>query len=62
MVVQSSVRVSHRRNEATREYSDTSTAKAAGRSAGKWVLYKYLIVFGLPAGVLFYVSSVTVVQ
>ncbi|KAL5491829.1 hypothetical protein EMCRGX_G017194 [Ephydatia muelleri] len=55
VVVQSSVRVSHRRNEATREYSDTSTAKAAGRSTGKWVLYKYLIVFGLPAGVLFYV-------
>ena len=58
VVVQSPARVSHKRNEATREYADTSTAKAAGRSAGRWVLYKYLIVFGLPAGVLFYVSSV----
>ena len=56
VLIQTAARVAHRHGERAREYTDE--AKVSGRSTSRWRLYKYLILFGVPGGLVFYVSCI----
>ena len=59
VLIQSPALVGQRQRGITREYADAANAKASGRA--KWTFYKYLILVGVPGGLVFYVSLLAVV-